>query len=366
MNFLYTKPPYNIAWIFLFSIPFILDHINPAEAKVLQSFSQIANQSIPGVVNIRTKNYVRKDPALDLYQFFLNGRVPQGGKTTSLGSGVIINREGLIVTNYHVIKDANKIEVLFAHKRQITQATVMGIDRKTDLALLKVKPHGRLKPLSLGDSSRLSIGDVVLAIGNPFGYSHTVTSGIISAKGRVIGTGPYDNFLQTDATIHPGNSGGPLLDIRGRVIGINTAVSAQGAGIGFAIPINIVKKVIKDLKVFGKVKRPWLGIVGKNVLSNEDIDQSIDQTGIYGVIVSNLIIDGPGHKGGMRIGDLIMAIGSHKVYDLNMLQRLLMRRKPFDRVRIKLYRRTRGFVYVNLALEEVPKSKDLPSDSDIF
>ena len=345
---------------------FLLDHICQLEAKVLQSFSQIAERSIPGVVNIRTKTYVRKEPALDLYQFFLNGRVPQGGSTTSLGSGVIINREGHIVTNYHVIKDANKIEVLFAHNKRITQAEVVGSDRKTDLALLKVKVKHPITPLTWGDSNSLKIGDVVLAIGNPFGYSHTVTSGIISAKGRVIGTGPYDNFLQTDATIHPGNSGGPLLDVRGRVIGINTAVSALGAGIGFAIPINLVKSVVRDLRLYGKVKRPWLGIVGKNILSQDDIEHSVNQSGVYGVIVSNLIIDAPAHKGGLRIGDLIMSVDNKKVFDLNIMQRLLTQKRPSQRIRLKVYRRSKGFMYFNLALEEVPKVQDLPQDVDIF
>ena len=343
----------------------LLDHKNLAEAKVQYSFSDIAEQSIPGVVNIRTKTYVRKEPALDLYQFFLNGRVPQSGTTTSLGSGVIMNHEGHIVTNYHVIKDANKIEVLFAQNKRIAQAVVIGTDRKTDIALLKVKVKDPLTPLSWGDSSKLRIGDVVLAIGNPFGYSHTVTSGIISAKGRVIGTGPYDNFLQTDATIHPGNSGGPLLDVRGRVIGINTAVSAQGAGIGFAIPINMVKTVIKDLQSYGKVKRPWMGIVGKNILSREDIEQSVnDQT--YGVIVSNLIINGPAHKAGFRIGDLIVSMNGKKVHDLNMLQRLLSIKHPGEKNRFEIYRLQTGFMFLNLKLQEIPKTSDLPEDVDIF
>lgn len=332
----------------------------------MQSYSTIAKNTIPGVVNIRTKTYIRKDPALDLYQFFLNGRVPQGEKTTSLGSGVIINGNGYIVTNYHVIKDADKIEVLFAQSKESTQVTIVGVDRKTDLALLKVKASGKLTPLTLGDSNKLEIGDIVLAIGNPFGYSHTVTSGIISAKGRVIGTGPYDNFLQTDATIHPGNSGGPLIDIRGRVIGINTAISAKGSGIGFAIPINIVKTIIKDLIRYGKVKRPWLGIMGKNILSQEDVQHSMKNSGIYGVIVSNLVIDGPAHRAGVKIGDLIMNIGEDAIYDLNHLQRILTGKKTEAKLKVRVYRKGQGFLFLSLDLEEVPPSKDLPQEADLF
>ena len=336
------------------------------DAKIFTSFSHIAEQAIPGVVNIRTKTYVRKDPALDLYQFFLDGRIPQGGSTTSLGSGVIISHDGYIVTNYHVIKDAAKIEVLFAHNKKITQARVVGTDRKTDLSLLKVSVGHQLTPLTMGNSNLLKIGDIVLAIGNPFGYSHTVTSGIISAKGRVIGTGPYDNFLQTDATIHPGNSGGPLLDVRGRVIAINTAVSAQGSGIGFAIPVNMVKSVVRDLKRYGKVRRPWLGIVGKNILSDQDIEHKIDSSGVYGVIVANLIIDSPAFKSGIKIGDLIMEIDREKVFDLNELQRNLFSNSPGKTTKIRLYRRGKGFIQMTVRLEEIPKSQDLPKDVDLF
>ena len=359
---------YYSARFFIFLVTtlcLLLEHKNLIEAKVIYSFSDIAERSIPGVVNIRTKTYVRKEAALDLYQFFLNGRVPNSGATTSLGSGVIISSKGYIVTNYHVIKDANKIDVLFAHNKLMAQAVVVGSDSKTDIALLKVKVKHKLTPLSWGNSNALKIGDLVLAIGNPFGYSHTVTSGIISAMGRVIGTGPYDNFLQTDATIHPGNSGGPLLDVRGRVIGINTAVSAQGAGIGFAIPINLVKTVVRDLISHGKVKRPWIGIVGKNILSREDIKQSLNKQ-TYGVIVANIIINGPAHRGGFRIGDLIISMDGKKVHDLNMLQRLLSKKSPGERVQFEIYRLQSGFIFLSLNLEEVPKVNDLPKDVDLF
>ncbi len=336
------------------------------EAKILYSFADIAEKSILGVVNIRTKTYVRKDPSLDLYQFFLNGRVPRGESTTSLGSGVIINNSGQIITNYHVIKDANKIDVLFAKSKNIVQATVLGVDVKTDLALLQVKSKVPFVPLAMGNSDLLRQGDIVLAFGNPFGYSHTLTGGLISAKGRVLGAGPYDDFLQTDAAIHPGNSGGPLLDVRGRVVGINTAVSQQGAGIGFAIPINLAKAVIYDLQRYGKVIRPWLGIVGLNVLTSEDLGEHSDPNGIFGVIVSNLIIDGPAYQTGIKIGDLIMGLGGHKVYDLNSLQKMLFARKPMESVSVKIYRRGRGFLQVSIKLEEMPKNKDLPQEADLL
>lgn len=338
-----------------------------AQAKVYTSFADVAERAIPGVMNIRTTSYVaQKDPSLDLYQFFLKGTIPRNLSTHSVGSGVLVDRKGLILTNNHVIEGASVIEVLFAKTRKKVRATIIGTDRKTDLALLQVSPPADAHPLDLGDSDTLRVGDIVLAIGNPFGYSHTVTSGIISAKGRVIGTGPYDDFLQTDASIHPGNSGGPLLDIRGRVIGIATAVSNEGPGIGFAIPINMAKSIVKDLTRYGKVRRPWLGIVGKNILSADEIENNDQLSNVYGVIVTNLIVDGPAHKSGMKIGDLIVGFDNDKVTDMNHLQRLLTGKEPAGNVRLKVYRRGRGHTWHTLALEEIPTSKDLPMDKDLF
>jgi S1-C subfamily serine protease len=303
---------------------------------------------------------------LDPYQFFLRGRLPKTSKNHSLGSGVIFDGQGFIATNYHVINGATSIDVLFAKSKTKVRAKIIGVDPKTDLALLKIQPRFRLTPLPTGDSNRLRVGDIVLAIGNPFGFSHTVTSGIISAKGRVIGTGPYDSFLQTDAPIHPGNSGGPLIDIRGRMIGVNTAISSKGAGIGFAIPSNIVKSIISDLKKHGKVIRPWMGIVGKNIVSRDELSADHDPSGVYGVLVENLIVDGPAWKAGIRVGDLIMALDGKKIFDLNHLQRSLTTKSPRDRSRIKLYRRGKGFLNKNIALEEIPHSHNLPQERDLF
>lgn len=343
-------------------------HSTIGDAAVMVSFADVAERAISGVVNIRTTSYVQgKDAMLDPYQFFLRGGMPRNGSTHSLGSGVIIDRRGHILTNNHVIDGASVIEILFAKTKRKIRAKVVGLDPKTDLALLSYNvKEGGGTPVDLGDSDSLRVGDVVLAIGNPFGFAHTVTSGIISAKGRVLGTGPYDNFLQTDAAIHPGNSGGPLIDARGRVIGINTAVSSEGAGIGFAIPINMAKDIVKDLLASGKVIRPWLGIVGKNILSQDEVSDSYDPTGVYGVIVSNLIVDGPAHKSGMRMGDLIMGFDKEIVHDLNQLQRLLGQRSPSDRIALKIYRRGKGFVNVSVSLQEIPKAQDLPQEKDLF
>ncbi|MFK7871929.1 MAG: S1C family serine protease [Oligoflexales bacterium] len=350
----------------LFIIVFMSLHIVVApatEAKVLQSFASVAEKAFDGVVNIRSKTWIKQDHDRDIYQFFLQGRLPEKNQTVALGSGVIIDREGHIVTNYHVIQDASSIEVLFAKSRKKLEARVVGVDRKTDLALLKVLANQPLKPLSFGNSDKVRAGDWVLAIGNPLGYAHSLTSGIISAKGRVLGSGPYDDFLQTDAAINPGNSGGPLLDMRGRLIGINTAVEKQAYGIGFAIPIHMVQAVVRDLKAFGKVRRPFLGIVGRNILSR---DEGANGGGVYGVIVRNLIVDGPAHKGKLQLGDLLMAMDEIPLRDMNILQRELIQKKTTDRVRLKIYRRGRGFLHVVVDLTEVPSSHDLPQQDNLF
>ena len=335
--------------------------------KILTSMADIAERAIPGVVNIRTTSYVtNKDPQLDLYQFFLRGTIPKAATTHAVGSGVVIDRQGHILTNFHVVDQASVIEVLFAKSKRKVRATVVGTDPKTDLALLRVKPLPQLIALDLGDSDSLRVGDLVLAIGNPFGYAHTVTSGIISAKGRVIGTGPYDDFLQTDAPIHPGNSGGPLIDVRGRVIGINTAVSSEGPGIGFATPINLARKIVQELKAFGKVRRPFLGIVGQNILSLDEVDTADHEGKVYGVLVQNLIIEAPAHKAGLAIGDLVMMMDNEKIADMNHAQKFLTGKKSKEKIKIQYYRRGKGFMTTSAVLEDTPEAQDLPVGKDLF
>jgi len=331
-----------------------------------QSIADIVEKSLPGIVNIRTKMAVKRDPAIDLYNFFLDGKSPHSGSTTSLGSGVIVDSKGYIVTNWHVVKDASKIDVFFAKTKKTSEASIVGMDRKTDIVLLKVSPPHGIQALDIGESDGLRIGDQVIAIGNPFGFNHTVTTGIISAKGRVIGTGPWDNFLQTDASINPGNSGGPLLDLRGRVIGIATAVHNEGHGIGFAIPSSIIKNVIEDLRKFGKVVRPWMGIVAENILSADDVDHNLDGGGSHGIIVTNLIVDGPGQRSGIRIGDVLLKINGKKIPDINFLQREIAANKPGDQSSFRLYRRNAGYLNINLKLDETPKGQDLPNEENLF
>ena len=241
------------------------------------NFADLAEQLRPAVVNISTTQVVKgpgrgfpgfpfrrpfgeRHPFEEFFERFFEGMDPQRKlRRNSLGSGFIINKDGHIVTNNHVVENATDIKVSLSDKEEF-DAKVIGRDPKTDVALIKIEAPRDLPVAPLGDSDKLRVGAWVIAIGNPFGLGHTVTAGIASAKGRIIGAGPYDDFIQTDASINPGNSGGPLFNLHGEVVGINTAIIASGQGIGFAIPINLAKDILVQLREEGRVTRGWLGV----------------------------------------------------------------------------------------------------------
>ncbi len=243
--------------------------VNISAEKIVKNqmrelFDQEAKQPKQGPPRSALRDEGAPKDFRDFFDKFF-GEMPKSYKARSLGSGFIIDAKGYVVTNNHVVEGADKIKVILVGGKEY-QATVKGRDPKTDLALIQiVKPPENLPFLKMGDSDAIQVGDWVMAVGNPFGLGHTVTQGIISAKGRVIGAGPYDNFLQTDASINPGNSGGPLLNLQGEVIGINTAIIASGQGIGFATPSNIAKSVIPQLESKGKVVRGMIGVQVQNV-----------------------------------------------------------------------------------------------------
>jgi len=241
-----------------------------------ETFSKLAEKLKPAVVNISTTIVVKQqpsfrgrpspfgeqDPFREFWEKFYGGEMPREFETRSLGSGVIINKEGYIVTNNHVVENAKEITVTLQNEKDY-RADVVGRDKKTDLALIKIGTAEDLPAAPLGDSDKLGVGEWVMAIGNPFGLAETVTAGIVSAKGRVIGAGPYDDFIQTDASINPGNSGGPLFNFWGEVVGINTAIIATGQGIGFAIPINLAKEILPRGSCFPGFQR-WTGSEGRD------------------------------------------------------------------------------------------------------
>jgi serine protease Do len=304
------------------------------------NFVELAKRVKPGVVNISTTKVVKgggrvfrnfsppsreRDPFRDFFgedffdRFF--GETPQRNYVQrSLGSGFVIDREGYIMTNNHVIEGASEIRVRLSTEREF-EAEVVGRDSKTDLALIKIKSFQDLPVEELGDSDKLEIGEWVMAIGNPFGLSHTVTVGIVSAKGRVIGSGPYDDFIQTDASINPGNSGGPLFNMNGEVVGINTAIVATGHGIGFAIPINAAKEIIPQLKKKGKVTRGGIGVYVQKL--TPDLAKSFGLEQNKGALVADVIPGSPAEAAGIRRGDVIVKFNGKDIDEMNELPRLV-------------------------------------------
>ena len=270
-----------------------------------------------------------------LREFFGQGQ-PRNRKEASLGSGFVLNREGYIVTNNHVVAKADEIRVTFYDETE-SVAKLIGKDPKTDVALLKVdRLPAKLEPVLMGDSDAMKVGEIVIAIGNPFGLSHSVTQGIISAKERAIGMGPYDDFIQTDASINPGNSGGPLLNINGEVIGINSAMHAGGQGIGFAIPINSAKEVIRKLRKDGKVVRAQLGVQIQK-LGDEHV-KALKLRNKEGALVTQVLEGSPAEGGGIKPGDVIVGIDGKKIKDYHSLPMVVANLPIGKRVKVELVR----------------------------
>jgi serine protease Do len=301
--------------------------VSPSDGSTPASFSDLAERVKPAVVNISTTKTFKGRNGLgtpfgrspfgdDFFERFF-GDVPQREfKQRSLGSGFIISNDGYIFTNNHVVEQTDKILVKVSDGREY-EAKIIGTDAKTDIALIKIKPDNSLPFVEIGDSDAVRVGEWVIAIGNPFGLEQTVTAGIVSAKGRVIGAGAYDNFIQTDASINPGNSGGPLFNMAGKVIGINTAIVAQGQGIGFAIPMNMAKSILSDLKTKGKVTRGWLGISVQDI--SEDIAKNMNHKNKNGALVSDVFKDDPADKAGIKVGDIIVEINGKSIKDTHEL-----------------------------------------------
>jgi serine protease Do len=312
------------------------------------SFADLADKLKPVVVNISTTKTIRtgrggqfRSPfdrhfwGDDFFERFFGDVPKREFKQRSLGSGFIISNDGYIFTNNHVIEQADKILVKLSTGKEY-EAKVIGRDAKTDIALIKIKSGESLPVVELGDSEKLRVGDWVVAIGNPFGLEQTVTAGIVSAKGRVIGAGPYDNFIQTDASINPGNSGGPLFNMEGKVIGINTAIVAQGQGIGFAIPINMAKTILPDLKSKGKVTRAWLGVSVQDV--TEDIAKNIKLKDNNGALITEVFKGDPADRAGLRSGDLITEVNGKKIKDTHELLLTIASFHVGDKIEIKAVR----------------------------
>jgi serine protease Do len=343
---------------------------NYSSPAMPESFANLADKVKDSVVNISTTQEVEGNPLIpfmgpgspfgDFFghnlpkEFF--GNKPHGKmKTHALGSGFVIGKEGLIITNNHVVEKATEIKVKLQNEKEYG-AKLVGRDPKTDLALIQVEPDKDFPALAvLGNSDALRVGDWVMAVGNPFGLGHTVTTGIISAKSRILGAGPYDDFLQTDAAINPGNSGGPLFNMNGQVIGINTAIIAQGQGLGFAIPVNMAKNLLPQLKT-GKVVRGWLGVMIQDI--TPQLAESFGLKSAEGVLVSDVVKGSPAEKAGLKQGDVILRFDTKEIENAHKLSQAVAVTAPDTQVKIDIQRngnaKTVGLTIGTMPSEEQP------------
>ena len=311
-----------------------------------ESFADLAEKLMPSVVNISTTQTVVTNvnpfpfefpPGSPFEDLFKEFGTPQKRKASALGSGFIIDAKGIVVTNNHVIKGAEDIMVTVNGEKEY-EAKIIGSDPLSDLAVLEIKSKDKFTPVKFGDSDKARIGDWVLAIGNPFGFGGTVTSGIISARNRSIGLARYEDYIQTDASINQGNSGGPLFDMNGDVIGINTAILGRegSIGIGFAIPSNSAKKVISQLIEFGETKRGWLGvriqIVTKEIADVEKLDKP------RGALIASVAKNSPSDKAGIKAGDIILEFDGTLIKEMKELPRIVAQTEVGKTVKVKIWR----------------------------
>ncbi len=339
-----------------------------ALAEALQmGFVDVAQQVRPAVVHLGTiqRAKTRRGPNLpqgnddpffrDFFNQFFGSEGPDSRsefRRPGLGSGVIIDKRGLVLTNFHVIKGADEILIRLSDKREY-RGQIMGTDPKTDLAVVKFQPDHEVTVASLGNSDALRVGEWAIAIGNPFGLDQTVTVGVISATGRSdVGIATYENFIQTDASINPGNSGGPLVNLKGQVIGVNTAIVAAGQGIGFAIPINMVKRVVDQLVDKGKVVRGWLGVALQPL--SLDLAQSLGLEGTNGAVVGSTITGSPAAQAGLEQGDVIVAFDKIPVEDYRHVQRLVAESRVGKTVTLQIVRKKQK-MDVTVMIAEVPE-----------
>lgn len=324
-----------------------------ALAEALQlGFVDVAQHVRPAVVHLGTiqKAKSRRGPNVpqgnddpffrDFFNQFFGSEGPDSRsefRRPGLGSGVIIDKRGLVLTNFHVVKGADEILIRLSDKREY-RGQILGTDPKTDLAVVKFQPDHEITVASLGNSDALRVGEWAIAIGNPFGLDQTVTVGVISATGRSdVGIATYENFIQTDASINPGNSGGPLVNLKGQVIGVNTAIVAAGQGIGFAIPINMVKRVVDQLVDKGKVVRGWLGVALQPL--SPDLAQSLGLAGTNGAVVGSTITGSPAAQAGLQQGDVIVAYDNTPVDDYRHVQRLVAETRVGKSVTLQIVRK---------------------------
>ena len=331
------------------------------------SYHEAVKRSMPSVVNIFTskgpaKPRARKgsnpNSADPLFKFFFGDQPPEDEPSSSLGSGVLVSAQGYILTNHHVISDADDIDVALSDGRKV-KAQVIGSDQETDIAVLKIEAKQLPPPITLGKVESVHVGDVVLAIGNPFGVGQTVTSGIVSALGRDhVGINTFENFIQTDAAINPGNSGGALVDTRGNLIGINTAIYSNNGGsmgIGFAIPISLAKQVMEAILTNGSVTRGWIGVEPQNL--TKELSESLGlPSATEGVLLSGVLEGGPAARGGVKPGDVLIAVNGNPTKDVRQLLNQIAQIGPGNDANLKIVRKDKE-VELKVQTGKRPKPK---------
>ncbi len=341
--------------------PRVQGQVVPAALPVPSgSFAQVAENVAPAVVNINTVTRgAGRTPIEEFFgdEFFRRffGETPERSEPArSLGSGVIVDASGIVLTNAHVVERASEIEVVTADAKKY-KAKVVGADKRTDLAVLRLQGGGPFPAASLGDSDKIRVGDWVLAIGSPFGLQQTVTAGIISAKGRSITGGAFDDFLQTDAAINPGNSGGPLVNMSGEVVGINSAIlsrSGGNVGIGFAIPVNMARRIYTELAAKGKVTRGWLGVSIQPL--TPELAKGFGLKDPKGVLIADVVQDSPAAKAGINAGDIIMEFDKKKVDTPQDLQKVVALTAPGKGVPLKVWR-DKGEKMLEIKIGDTPE-----------
>ena len=326
------------------NLPELIDKINPAVVRIETTGEP--NKEIP----------LTGDPFFDDFFKRQFGDNFKSQPSVGLGSGFVYHKSGLIVTNYHVIDRASEIEVVFIDDKRY-KAEIVGFDKRTDLALLSINADKILSEITLGKSKNIKIGQWVVAIGNPLGLGTTVTTGIISAKGRYVdGLGTYVDFIQTDAALNKGNSGGPLLNLDGQLIGVNTAIAARGQGIGFAIPSDTVYEIIEQIRINGKVARGWLGVQVQSI--TDDIAESLKLESTNGALVAAVVVDSPAEVAGISQGDVILSINNKSIISMEDLPREVGRLKPGSIAKLGILRNSKEII-IEVRLGEIPDKKVL-------
>lgn len=337
-----------------------------SQAASPPQFREVLSDVLPAVVHIASPERVLQPHGyIGPYEFFFKTPVPQGVSSYPLGTGFLLSPKGTCVTSFRAIEGASRFEVITSDKRR-WKAERVGGDRALDLAVLKIAAGDRLPHLNLGESEKLAMGDSLLTIAQPLGYGPLLSEHLLASKGYMLGRGALNRFLVLNQPTHAANAGAPLIDARGRVVGMALSPAEAPPTFGFALPSQWLGPAVRAMLSHGKVIRPWLGIVARELPSLDALTEVYAAGLRSGLIVDNLIVDGPAAKAGLEVGDLILAEGKTSLRNLAALQDLLGAQKVGDKLRLKIFRRKQGYLTLEIALAEIPSAEDLPENQDLL